>query len=239
MKNQNKLSEEELRRSLREEVQYDTEFFLMHDLHPEHQFSEEFLEKMMPLLQAARRGTVKAAEYFMGWQYYAKQGIAAVLICFLLACAAMPETVLAGYHKLIEVVETIYEEYTEFRYRVNEESNVDEEFKPIKLNYLPEGMEMVKEKETTSSYDIVFEDEGNYYLNIHQKKIIENNEITYLIDEGKIEKTIKIGNNIITLVSKEEELYFVWLVEEYRITGQSNLSESELTRILEKIELSL
>ena len=129
MKNQNQLSEEELRRSLREEVQYDTEFFLMHDLHPEHQFSEEFLEKMMPLLQAARRGTVKAAEYFMGWQYYAKQGIAAVLICFLLACAAMPETVLAGYHKLIEVVETIYEEYTEFRYRVNEESNVDEEFK--------------------------------------------------------------------------------------------------------------
>ena len=165
MKNRNQLSEEELRCSLREEVQYDTEFFLMHDLHPEHQFSEQFLGKMIPLLQDARRGTVKAAEYIMGWQYYAKQGMAAVLICFLLACAAMPETVLAGYHKLIEVVETIYEEYTEFRYIY--ENKEEEAFEPLKLNYLPNDLKIIEEKETKNSLNLL-------YVNCNNKLNIDN-----------------------------------------------------------------
>ena len=237
MKNQNKLSEEELRRSLREEVQYDTEFFLMHDLHPEHQFSEEFLEKMMPLLQAARRGTIKAAEHIMGWQYYAKQGMAAVLICFLLACAAMPETVLAGYHKLIEVVETIYEEYTEFRYRVNEESNVDEEFKPIKLNYLPEGMEEVKKRKHKNSIYLLYVDEEEHYLNIYQKEVVENSGAVYTLDsESTTYKFVWIKNEYIQLFFESNEIRFVNLHNNYRIIGKTNLTEKELIQILEQIE---
>lgn len=237
MKNQNKLSEEELRRSLRAEVQYDTEFFLMHDLHPEHQFSEQFLEKMIPLLQAARRGTVKAAEYIMGWQYYAKQGMAAVLICFLLACAAMPETVLAGYHKLIEVVETIYEEYTEFRYRVNEESNVDEGFKPIKLNYLPEGMEEVNRRGHQNSIDLLYMDTEEHYLNIYQKKVMKSNGTVYALDsENTTNKYIRVKDEYIQLVFEGNEIRFVGLCNGYRIIGTTNLAERELIKILEQIE---
>lgn len=238
MKNQNKLSEEELRRSLREEVQYDTEFFLMHDLHPEHQFSEQFLEKMIPLLQAARRGTVKAAEYIMGWQYYAKQGMAAVLICFLLACAAMPETVLAGYHKLIEVVETIYEEYTEFRYRVNEESNVDEEFKPIKLNYLPEGMEEVNRRELENSINLVYMNANYQYFRIYQKSVGMNKHIVLGVDtEERKTEIVQIKGKKIKMYQKKEEFYFIWVQETYRISGQSNLEKMEIIEILNNIEI--
>lgn len=237
MKNQNQLSEEELHRSLREEVQYDTEFFLMHDLHPEHQFSEQFLEKMILLLQAARRGTVKAAEYFMGWQYYAKQGMAAVLICFLLACAAMPETVLAGYHKLIEVVETIYEEYTEFRYRLNEESNVDEEFKPMKLNYLPDGMDMIEQRENRNSVVMLYMDMEGRYFKVNQKLMTEKNHIVHDLDTETVEKeTIQIKNDLVELLFKEKRINFIWSHENYYIVGQTNLSRSEAIDILKQVE---
>lgn len=237
MKNRNQLSEEELRCSLREEVQYDTEFFLMHDLHPEHQFSEQFLGKMIPLLQDARRGTVKAAEYIMGWQYYAKQGMAAVLICFLLACAAMPETVLAGYHKLIEVVETIYEEYTEFRYRVNEESNVDEEFKPIKLRHLPESLEEMGRRETADSFTVLYMGENDTFLRIHQKNIDINDTTSYAIDtEGAQIKRLDIKGEEIRLIINERESYFIWLHENYRIVGKTNFSEKSIEQILNQVE---
>ena len=237
MKNRNQLSEEELRCSLREEVQYDTEFFLMHDLHPEHQFSEQFLGKMIPLLQDARRGTVKAAEYIMGWQYYAKQGMAAVLICFLLACAAMPETVLAGYYKLIEVVETIYEEYTEFRYRVNEESNVDEGFKPMQLNYLPDGMEELRRIENENSIDLLYEDNRGNHLIIYQKLMTENNEIVHAIDtENAFIETKQIGDGMAEIIIKKDEVYFIWIQNNYRIKGQTNLPKEEMINILNCIE---
>ena len=237
MKNQNKLSEEELRRSLRAEVQYDTEFFLMHDLHPEHQFSEQFLEKMIPLLQAARRGTVKAAEYIMGWQYYAKQGMAAVLICFLLACAAMPETVLAGYHKLIEVVETIYEEYTEFRYKVNEESNVDEEFKPIKLNYLPEGLSERERLQDRDSLELLYTENDSKFFNIYQKILTEGSHIIYNIDSQNVRtEIVKIKGEDVEFIIKGGRINFIWMHDIYYIGGQSNLSQREIINILNQIE---
>ena len=238
MKKRNRLSDEELRRAAREALQYETELFLMHDLKPEHQFSEQFIEKMTQLLQDMKQGKVKAAEYFMGWQYYAKQGIAAVLICFLLACAAMPEAVLAGYHKLIEVVETIYEEYTEFRYKLNEETGGEEdEFKPIKLKYLPEGLIEVERIEDINSLDILYKSEKGENFNIYQKLTSESNHIIYNIDteNAKIE-VIKINGENVELVLKKKRINFIWIHDNYRIIGQSNLSRGEVIKILESIE---
>ena len=233
MRKRKQLSDEELRRSVRELLKQDTAYFMMHDLKPEHQFSDQFIEKMTPLLQDMKRGTVKAAEYFMGWQYYAKQGIAAVLICFLLACAAMPEAVLAGYHKLIEVVETIYEEYTEFRYSLE---NTDEaEFKAIKLKYLPNDFKEVERIEKINSLNLLYNGENEEYFIIYQKMITEHQNIILGINTEKAKtKELVLNEGILELTLKDGKIYFVYIIDRYRISGQTNLSEEEVINILKQ-----
>ncbi len=46
---------------------------------------------MQELIGKVKAGKIKQARARMGWQYYVKHGIAAVLLCFLLSCVVMPE----------------------------------------------------------------------------------------------------------------------------------------------------
>ena len=85
-----------------------------------HDFSEQFEHNMDVLRYRFANGTIKTEPIRMGWQYYTRRGVAAVLLGAILTCAAMPEAVIAGYQKFIEVVEqfvlddarTVLNEYT-------------------------------------------------------------------------------------------------------------------------------
>ena len=102
-------------------------------------YSDAYTAYIHELMEQYKTGTITPTKVPMGWQYYTRRGIAAVLIAALLAGIAMPERVMAGYRWLVEVVEEFLEDRTRYRYT----SNVDEdvEFVPMKFGYLPEGME--------------------------------------------------------------------------------------------------
>lgn len=198
---------------------------------PEHVFSDVFEQNMQELIEQLARGEIRQKKAALGWPYYVRQGLVAVLICFLLACFTMPETVLAGYHKLIEVVETVFEEYTEWRYYSNIPGNT--EFVPMKIGYLPEGMQRIEQDTGNRSHTLVFRN-GESYFTLEQIILTEEDGLGYIADteNAQIEKQ-KFGQEEILFILKNESYNYVWIHEKYFITGQSNLAEEEIIKILE------
>ena len=232
------ITEEELREAAREVLEYELAIFDSYNDYPDHIFHGKFRLDMAALIHEVKRGAVKAAKYSMGFTFYAKQCIAAVLLIFTLSCIAMPETVLAGYHKLIEVIETVFEDYTEYRYRVNDDGGIEETFKPLKLGYLPEGMKEVWREETESSIDLLYKNNRGEYLNIYQKRFFENNKEVIILDydDSKI-KNMRINGNNITLNFDDNIIRFILQYNNYKITGHSNLKEQELAIVLDQLKL--
>lgn len=237
MRGRNHIADEEWRAAAREVLRYELEQFDAMAAKPDHPFRQDVENKIDALRRAVNRGDVKAADYHMGWQYYTKNGIAAVLICFLLACATMPEVVLAGYQKLIEVVETVFEEYTEYRYRVNDDGGIEETFRPIKLNYLPEGMEEVRRIEDINSIYLVYKKENRKSFYIYQKIVTKEIIMKYDVDNKDVQlEIVEIQNETVKLILKENRINFVWIHDGYYIAGQSSLSKTETIDILSHIE---
>ena len=232
-----KFSDDDFDRIAVRALQMELDLFDRYLDEPEYTFHEEFTRKMDRLRSDVRQGMVRAAEYSMGVTFYLKRCIAAVLLIFTLACITMPETVLAAYHKIIEVVETVFDDYTEYRYRVNDDGGIEETFRPIKLNYLPEGMEEVRKRERWNSIDSLYMDAEEHYLNIYQKEIIKSNGSVYTFnDEDTNKESLRIDRGYIHLVYESDEIRFVGLCDGYKFVGTTNLSKQELIKILEQIE---
>ena len=204
----------------------------------QHCFSEQFEQDMEALRRKVRANQVAQKQAFLGWPYYTRRGIAAVLLCFVLACFTMPETVLAGYRYLIEVIETVWDEYTHFRY--HSDASVDTEFQPLELQYLPEGMEEVRREQLDDGLRIICEnEEKGYYFDIYQRVLTEVSKLDAIEDTKDIEsKIVIVQDKEIRLNFKEGRIYFSCLYNSYYITGQTNLSEKDIIRIWEKIKFS-
>ena len=59
--------------------------------YPVHEFSEAFETEMQEIMDKLDKGEIKPYKVSMGWQYYARHGLVAVLVCFLLTCFAAPQ----------------------------------------------------------------------------------------------------------------------------------------------------
>ena len=204
----------------------------------QHCFSEQFEQDMEALRRKVRANQVAQKQAFLGWPYYTRRGIAAVLLCFVLACFTMPETVLAGYRYLIEVIETVWDEYTEFRY--HSDASADTEFQPLELQYLPEGMEEVRREERDGKLNIVYSDKDKgHYLDIYQRVLTKISKVGSIEDNEDVNsKVLRFQDKEIRLNFKDERIYFSCLYNSYYINGQTNLPEKDIVEILKKIKLS-
>ncbi len=232
-------SEEELYAAAEEAQKYLLSLLPSEDSCPPHEFSRAFTAKVEGIYKQLRACTLPHKRAALGWPYYVRRTAAVLFLCFVLTCVAMPEAVMAGYQRLVEIVETIFEDYTEFRYRT--EAVEETEFVPLRLGYLPEGMEEVERDETAISLDIIYQDKQKQYFEIDQKIIGKNDKTTYIIDLRKISSDLdseELEN--LKFVDKEKygdgRIRVVWLYEQYRITVQSNLSEEEIVKIINHIE---
>ena len=200
----------------------------------QHIFSEQFEQNMQRLIAEWKQGNIQPDKVHMGWQYYMRNSIAAVLLCFLLACFTMPEVVQAGCQRIIEAVETVFEEYTEYRYHSNAAG--DTEFVPLQFGYLPEGMvETEREEHPTNLFISI--DKEDIYIVIDQTLVTENSGFAYIADtEDAEQKIIRVHDEEVYFIYKENRIQFIWLHGAYHITGQSNLPEDEVVKILENVE---
>lgn len=199
--------------------------------------SETYIAYMDRLLAQAKAGTLIAPNVPMGWQYYTRKGLAAILIAALLAGIAMPERVMAGYRWLVKVVEEFFEDRkTEYRYTSNADEDI--EFVPMQFGYLPEGMEESYRKNRDEKLKVLFSNEENgLYFEISQQviepshKFLHGSNIDIYYTEILIVDTIMAKTYI-----RDDTMYFEYLSEQYQINGQTNLSKKELIEVLKNIE---
>lgn len=203
------------------------------DLCPDYDFSEKFEQEMKELLDKLERGDVKQIIPPMGWRYYMRNGIAAVLIGFFLTCMVAPDVVEAAYQKLIEVIETVITEYTDIRYDSSE--TAESEFKQATLNYLPEGFELENYLEKEKRYHVYYRFDEEYF-NLEQIILTEEREIRNRLDTENVESEIKyIGQDKLRFVLKNGIYRYTWIHDIYLIKGQSSLSIDEIMKILENV----
>jgi len=204
-------------------------------------YSDAYTAYMHELMAKYKTGTITPVKVPMGWQYYTRRGIAAVLIAALLAGIAMPEKVMAGYRWLVEVVEEFFEgRKTEYRYTSNVDENV--EFVPMKFGYLPEGMAEVTVREDENSIEIRYickSEKESFYFNINQRIINSNTKMVYGSNIELYYTGVFICNgDIIKYVIEKENISFAWTHDKYHIKGQTNLTKNELIKILKSIKFS-
>ena len=233
-------SEEELYAAAEEAQEYLLSLLPSEDSCPPHEFSRAFTAKVEGIYKQLRACTLPHKRAALGWPYYVRRTAAVLFLCFVLTCVAMPEAVMAGYQRLVEIVETIFEDYTEFRYRT--EAVEETEFVPLRLGYLPEGMEEIKRYEVIKRVNLVYENKQEQYFRIDQKLIDENDKTTYIIDLEKMPAGLEVKKrkNMRFVCQKkynEEQINVIWQYERYRIAIQSNLPEEEIVKIINEIEL--
>ena len=198
--------------------------------------SETYIAYMERLLAQAKAGTLIAPTVPMGWQYYTRKGLAAILIAALLAGIAMPERVMAGYRWLVEVIEQFFENRkTEYIYTSNADEDI--EFVPMQFGYLPEGMGLVSKTTEDEYYNALFVDENDHYFEIAQRLANLDNKIIYGSNtEVYYTEILVINNEIIKVYVRRDTIYFYWLHEYYLVKGQTDLEKDRLVKILENIE---
>ena len=217
---------------------------------PVHTFSDEFEQEMQELIEKVKRGEIRQKRVALGWQYYTRNGLAAVLLCFILTFLAAPEVVLAGYHKLVEIIETVFEDYTEFRYETNE--SIDTELKKVSFGYLPDTLDECESSLNERLYYVLYQGEDLYFC-MEQRKLSEESEMTQIVDtENAVvtmaEKIIEAGiedkcyddflsfgwydnpriTNLINLTALSELIYF--------IKSQFDISNQEIIYVHDHID---
>ena len=199
-------------------------------------FSETFEQNMAQLIEQVKADRIAPAKVSMGWRYYTRNGLVAVLLCFMLSCMAMPDVVLAGYQKLVEVIETVVTEYTEYRYHSSE--TADAEFVPVTFGWLPDGMEEVWREENGNTVDSLYMDNNNNYLNIYQERMAGKKNAVYAVDRGDDKHTIvEVNGEELLLIDEKTKIQYVIMFENYRISGATNLATDELIRIISDIKM--
>ena len=182
-----------------------------------------------------KQGQLRPYPVRMGWQYYSKRGAAVLLLGAALTTAAVPDAVQTACRKIIETVETVFVQYTEFRYTSH--AAADTPFVPLVLQYMPDGLAEVDRQQNANSLYILYVEEGiTRYFDIDQDLLTENSGSVYIVDtENARQETVWIHNEAVTFIYKEKRIHFIWLHHAYRISGQTNLSKEETIKILEQI----
>ena len=201
--------------------------------YPVHEFSEAFETEMQEIMDKLGKGEITPYKVSMGWQYYARHGLVAVLVCILLTCFAAPQAVMAGYQKLIEVIETITEEYTLFQYTTTDTNEVGV-FEPIKI-VLPDKFVLKREILSEESAHWTYEHEDNYFIIV--QNLITSDETAVVMDsEDAVKELLFINSEEITLYLEEDICRFVWTAGKYQLHGHSNLDRNTVLAILESIQ---
>ena len=230
-----KLNDAQLQRAASLADAIEMSFLPAQDNCPKHTFSAEFEAKMQHLTKRVRQSEIKPYRVFMGYAYYAKRSIAAVLIAVLLSCVTMPQAVIAGYHKLITVIENIVTEYTEYKYHSTVPGTA--QFIPLEFGYLPEGMEQTRNNINEDRLNVMYKNEQCYF-SLKQVMITEDMVYGNAVDteNAQVEKKTLRGEDL-TLIFKEDTITYVWDYGMYHFWGISNLSLEEVEKILNNLKI--
>lgn len=227
-----RLTEDRIERAAKQAFQQELSSIVLDD--GREWVSEKLIRHMKQLSEAIENGKVKASKVYWGWHYYMRNVAVAAAISIIFVCVTMPEQVMAGCQTVIRFVETVFQEYTQFEFSTDTEDN--SEFEELTFGYLPENThDFQMEVSIGRRYSFSVGDNGKVV--IRQEKLVKEMKDTYIVDtEDSVQENVAIHGDSVRLIKKGEQIQFVWLRGNYKITGKTNLSRDELINILEHIQ---
>lgn len=229
-----RLTEDRIERAAKQAFQQELSSIVLDD--GREWVSEKLIRHMKQLSEDIENGKVKASKVYWGWHYYMRNVAVAAAISIIFVCVTMPEQVMAGCQTVIRFVETVFQEYTQFEFSTDTEDN--SEFEELTFGYLPENTHDFRiEEEEGIERRYIFEVGDSKLFILCQEKLIKEMKETYIVDtENSEQKMVIVQGDSVRLIKKGEQIQYIWLRGNYKITGLSNLSQEELINILEHIQ---
>ena len=190
-----------------------------------HQFSQRFLDRMEPVLQAAR-------EEEQGGR---KRRRRAMKTTATLLAAALGATVAMAYvAHYFQMVRYDHEKYSFVRYQEVGTGDRSAEFVPYHITYVPDGFVLTEERTTKISLEERYEDYNGAVLVFRQ---IEADKITFFVDtEGAEIENIQLNGKLQAFYLQSETYNTVyWSDGEYSFRLTGNISKDLLVQTAKSV----
>ena len=190
-----------------------------------HQFSQRFLDRMEPVLQAAR-------EEEQGGR---KRRRRAMKTTATLLAAALGATVAMAYVvHYFQMVRYDHEKYSFVRYQEVGTGDRSAEFVPYHITYVPDGFSQTQNRLTESSFQEKYENEEGRIISFYQKRI---EDAEFFIDTENIESQEILLNEeqSASYMMYEEYSSIYWNDDEYLFLVSGRINKNILVKIAESV----
>lgn len=168
----------------------------------DYEYPKEFEKKIKKIIKEEKR------DLFLNKIYLYTKKIAVVFIAFLISLFTITMSVDALRTKLFDMVKDVYEKFTIYKFKIDENDNEKVDFLEKKsINYLPNGFKEVERAEYNNDIAITYSN-GEDYITLNYL-LIENNNLYMDTENAKISK-VKIGSYNAEYIEKENKIRLVW-----------------------------
>ena len=152
----------------------------------DYEYPKEFEKKIKKIIKKEKMGL------FLNKICLYTKKIAVVFIAFLISLFTITMSVEALRVKLFDMVKEVYEKFTIYKFKIDENDNKKVNFLDKKsINYLPNGFEEVERVEYNNDVAITYSD-GEDYITFNYL-LIKNSNLYMDIENAKINK-VQINN---------------------------------------------
>ena len=123
----------------------------------DYEYPKEFEKKIKKIIKEEKRRS------FLNKIYLYTKKVAVVFIAFLISLFAVTMSVEALRTKLFDMVKDVYEKFTIYKFKIDENDNEKVNFLEKKsINYLPDGFEEIDRAEYDNDISITYSDGEDY-----------------------------------------------------------------------------
>lgn len=168
----------------------------------DYEYPKEFEKKIKKIIKKEKMGL------FLNKICLYTKKIAVVFIAFLISLFTITMSVEALRVKLFDMVKEVYEKFTIYKFKIDENDNKKVNFLEKKsINYLPNGFEEIDRAEYDNDISLIYSD-GEDYITFNYL-LIKNSNLYMDIENAKINK-VQINNFYADYIEKENKSRLVW-----------------------------
>lgn len=168
----------------------------------DYEYPKEFEKKIKKIIKKEKMGL------FLNKICLYTKKVAVVFIAFLISLFTITMSVEALRVKLFDMVKEVYEKFTIYKFKIDENDNKKVNFLEKKsINYLPNGFEEIDRAEYDNDISLIYSD-GEDYITFNYL-LIENSNLYIDTENAKINK-VQINNFYADYIEKENKSRLVW-----------------------------
>lgn len=168
----------------------------------DYEYPKEFEKKIKKIIKKEKMGL------FLNKICLYTKKVAVVFIAFLISLFTITMSVEALRVKLFDMVKEVYEKFTIYKFKIDENDNKKVNFLEKKsINYLPNGFEEIDRAEYDNDISVTYSD-GEDYITFNYL-LIKNSNLYMDIENAKINK-VQINNFYADYIEKENKSRLVW-----------------------------